>query len=81
MLFGSYRKGDDTDKSDIDMAVEVLGEDPIRIIERFAQIPQLGFRQHVPVNVHVFNRANIDLNLFANIANGIVLDGFLEVRP
>ncbi|MFH1432554.1 MAG: nucleotidyltransferase domain-containing protein [archaeon] len=80
ILFGSYRKGDDNEKSDIDIAVEVLDDEDVRIFE-VGIIPQLGYRINVPVNVHVFSRNKIDLNLFANIANGIVLEGFLEVRP
>lgn len=79
VLFGSYRKGDDNEKSDIDIAVEVLGEDS-RIIE-IRVIPKLGFRKNVPVNLHVFSRETVDINLFSNIANGIVLEGFLEVKP
>ena len=80
ILFGSYRKGDDDENSDIDLAVEVLGnEDPK--IEQFSIIPQLGYRKNIKVNLYVFSRKNIDLNLFNNIANGIILDGFLEVRP
>ena len=80
ILFGSYRKGDDTEKSDIDIAVEILGEKEMEII-KLGILPELGFRKNVPVNVHVFSRNKINPNLFANIANGIVLDGFLEVRP
>jgi hypothetical protein len=30
--------------------------------------------------LHIFNRNNIDDNLFNNIANGILLWGFLEVK-
>ena len=41
----------------------------------------LGYRKNIKVNLHVFSRKHIDLNVFANIANGIVLNGFLEVRP
>lgn len=80
VLFGSYRKGDDTEQSDIDIAVEVLDDDESRII-RFGVLQRLGYRTEVPVNLHVFSRNRVDLNLFANIANGIVLEGFLEVRP
>jgi predicted nucleotidyltransferase len=80
ILFGSYRKGDDTEKSDIDIAVEVLGDKEIEIVE-LGVLPQFGYRRNVPVNIHVFSRNKIDLNLFANISNGIVLEGFLEVRP
>ena len=79
ILFGSYRKGDDTEKSDIDIAVEVLEEKDLEIIH-LGMIPQLGYRSNVPVNIHIFSRNKINLNLFANIANGIILEGFLEVR-
>ncbi len=79
VLFGSYRKGDDTEKSDIDIAVEVLDDEDVHTIEWI--IPQLGYRKDVPVNLHIFSRNKVDLNLFSNIANGIVLEGFLEVRP
>lgn len=80
ILFGSYRKGDDTDKSDLDIAVEVVGNDEMKIIP-FANLSQLGYRKNIQVNLHLFSRNKIDLNLFSNIANGIILEGFLEVRP
>ena len=79
ILFGSYRWGTDTEESDIDIAVEVINNDSIKII-RLGIIEQLGYKKNIPVNLHVFSRNKIDLNLFSNIANGIVLDGFLEVR-
>jgi len=79
ILFGSYRKGDDNEKSDVDIAVETIDDKDIRIVE-LGVIPQLGYRKSVPVNLHLFSRNKINLNLFANIANGIVLEGFLEVR-
>lgn len=80
ILFGSYRWGSDTEDSDIDIAVEILDNNELEII-RLGTIEQLGYRKKVPVNLHIFSRNKIDLNLFANIANGIVLEGFLEVRP
>ena len=80
ILFGSYRKGDDTEQSDIDIAVEVLGNEEMRI-EKLGNVEELGFRKNVKVNLHIFSRNKVDLNLFANIANGIALSGFLEVRP
>jgi predicted nucleotidyltransferase len=79
VLFGSYRWGEDTEKSDIDIAVEVPDAEELRIIS-LGDIPKLGYRKDVTVNLHVFSRDRIDLNLFSNIANGIVLEGFLEVR-
>jgi predicted nucleotidyltransferase len=79
VLFGSYRKGDDTQESDIDIAVEVAqGEAQV---QHLGTIRQIGFRQNVKVNALVFSRKKIDINLFANIANGIVLEGFLEAKP
>ena len=80
VLFGSYRKGDDTEKSDIDIAVEIAGKGVFEVLQ-LGVLPQLGYRQNVPVNLHIFSRDKIDPNLFANIANGIVLEGFLEVKP
>ena len=80
ILFGSYRGGDDNEESDIDIAVEVLDNKEMEI-KKLGIVEQLGYRKNIPVNLHVFSRNKINLNLFANIANGIVLDGFLEVRP
>ena len=80
VLFGSYRKGDDVRESDLDLAVEVLGNEELQIIE-LGIITNLGYRENVKVNVHVFTRNKIDLNLFTNVANGILLQGLLEVRP
>ncbi len=80
VLFGSYRKGDDTEKSDIDIAVEIIDDKEVQVTE-LGIIPKLGYRTNVTVNLHIFSRNKIDLNLFSNIANGIVLEGFLEVRP
>lgn len=79
ILFGSYRWGTDIEESDIDIAVEVVDNGDLQIF-RLGVIERLGYRKNVPVNIHIFSRNRIDLNLFANIANGIVLDGFLEVR-
>ncbi|MEK6844427.1 MAG: nucleotidyltransferase domain-containing protein [Nanoarchaeota archaeon] len=79
ILFGSYRWGTDIEGSDIDIAVEVIGNHDLQIIQ-MGIIKQLGYRENVPVNMHIFSRNNIDLNLFSNIANGIILDGFLEVK-
>jgi len=80
ILFGSYRAGTDNEKSDIDIAVEVLDNEDIRI-ETLGLIEQFGFRRNVKVNLHIFSRNKVDLNLFTNIANGILLDGLLEVHP
>lgn len=80
ILFGSYRKGDDTENSDIDIAVEITGDEETQIIS-LGTLDQIGYRKNVPINLHIFSRNKIDLNLFSNIANGIILSGFLEVKP
>lgn len=80
ILFGSYRWGDDNEKSDMDIAIETLDNQELNIVE-FGKIDVFGYRKKVPINLHVFSRNKIDLNLFANISNGIILDGFLEVHP
>ena len=79
ILFGSYRRGDDVHNSDLDIAVEVPKLGSVKHIE-FTKM-DLGFRKNVPVHLLIFSRESIDANLFANIANGIVLEGFLEVKP
>ncbi|MEK6940706.1 MAG: nucleotidyltransferase domain-containing protein [Nanoarchaeota archaeon] len=79
-LFGSYRWGDDTEESDIDIAIEVLDNKQIEI-SKLCTIKYLGYRKNIQVNIHTFSRNKIDLNLFSNIANGIILEGFLEVKP
>lgn len=79
ILFGSYRWGSDTEDSDIDIAAEVLGNQEPEIMP-LGKIEQVGYRKNVQVNLYIFSRDKVDLNLFANIVNGIVLDGFLEVR-
>ncbi len=80
ILFGSYRKGDDTENSDIDIAVETLDNKEVHLTT-LGTIPTLGYRKDVAVNILQFNRNKVDLNLFANLVNGIVLYGFLEARP
>ena len=80
ILFGSYRKGDDNQDSDIDLAAEIINDEEPRIIE-LPSIQQFGYRKNVKVNLYIFSRNKIDLNLFSNIANGIILEGFLEVIP
>lgn len=80
VLFGSYRKGDDIETSDLDIAVEIIDNEGPKIIE-LGHLDNFGYRKNIPVHLYIFSRNNVDINLFANIANGIVLEGFLEVRP
>ena len=79
VLFGSYRKGEDMSNSDVDIAIEsgeakkyqIIG---LRDLLEFEKI--IGRR----IQIHIFNRENMDIGVFNNIANGILLWGFLEVN-
>lgn len=79
ILFGSFRKGEDTSTSDIDIAIESDAVKDYKI---------LGLRQLTDfekiigrnIQIHEFNRKSIENGLFNSIANGIVLMGFLEVN-
>ena len=78
VLFGSFRKGEDLSNSDIDIAIEsgeakeyqVIG---LRELSEFESM--IGRR----IQLHLFSREHIDLNVFNNVANGILLWGFLKV--
>jgi predicted nucleotidyltransferase len=79
ILFGSFRKGEDLSSSDIDIAIESnetkeYQTTGLRELSEFESI--IGRK----IQIHLFNREGIDINLFNNIANGILLWGFLEVK-
>jgi predicted nucleotidyltransferase len=78
ILMGSFRRGEDGMTSDIDIAVEVADEiEPKDMhFEEFTDFEENIGRK---VQVHVFNRKNVDDNVFLNMANGMVLYGLLEV--
>ncbi len=79
ILFGSFRLGEDRSDSDIDIAIETTEDVDVgtvrpKGIDAFEAL--LGRK----IQVILFNRKNIDPNLFTNIANGILLLGGLEVK-
>ncbi len=69
VLFGSFAKGEDTEKSDIDIAVlsRTEGDIDMNIMGR-------------EVSVKAFDPADIPRNMLESLANGIVLYGYLEVK-
>jgi predicted nucleotidyltransferase len=79
ILFGSFRKGEDISSSDIDIAIEIYDTSKYQIVS-LSELSTLEKKLGKKIHLHLFNRTNIDLNLFNNIANGIVLWGFLEVK-
>ncbi len=80
VLFGSFRKGEDFSTSDIDIAIESETEEykTVRLATLIGAFEREIGRK---IQIHLFNRRNIDLHVFNNIANGILLAGFLEVKP
>ncbi|MBI2658483.1 nucleotidyltransferase domain-containing protein [Candidatus Woesearchaeota archaeon] len=80
VLFGSFRKGEDLSASDIDIAIE---NDELKEYKtlQLNQLTEFESAINRKIQIHLFNRKNIDENVFNNIANGIVLLGFLEVKP
>lgn len=71
ILFGSYQKGEDTEKSDIDIFIECKKEklDITSFEKKLGRKIELHFNDN-------FNSYPKELK--NNIINGIVLDGFLE---
>lgn len=79
VLFGSFRKGEDSSTSDIDIAIEdrfAKDHEAVRLadLDKFEKLINRN------IQIHEFNRESIDNGLFNSIANGIVLMGFLEVK-
>lgn len=79
ILFGSFRKGDDISSSDIDIAIEVDAE---KEYETKSLNELSEFEKYIKksIQIHLFHRNTVDTHVFNNIANGIVLQGFLEVQ-
>ncbi len=85
VLIGSFRRGEDISTSDIDIAVETLEDAEAKIVrpdglEQYER-ERKGFFAGRKIEIHLFNRSSVDINFFNNVANGIVLSGFLEVKP
>ncbi len=89
VLFGSFRKAEDAENSDIDIGVELDSSGETKTIELRAH-PKITGQQREGVmalekvlqrkfSITLFDQKNVDQNLFNSIANGIVLSGFLEV--
>ena len=80
ILFGSFRRGEDFSTSDIDIAIET---DEVEEYKTTKLKILIDFERIInrKIQIHVFNRKDVDNHVFNNIANGIVLSGFLEVKP
>ena len=73
VVFGSYAKGEDIEKSDIDLFMESTKKDID--LGRFEKT----LKRKVQLFIHRDIREIPNLHLANNILNGIVLNGFVEV--
>jgi predicted nucleotidyltransferase len=73
VLFGSYAKGEDIEKSDIDIAV---------ITEKRLNLKLDNFERELKRNIHLIEVMQKDIKpaLMNNLANGTVLYGYLKVK-
>lgn len=89
ILIGSFRKGEDITNSDIDIAIESekSGDETLVLDKKMLTgelkktIENIEKTLSRKIQILLFSRKTIDMNLFKNIANGIVLWGFLDVKP
>jgi len=72
ILFGSYSKGTDTEKSDIDLAI-------IAQKKKSADLRKFEITLARKINLHIIDVQTTDKEFKNSLANGIVLEGFLEV--
>lgn len=74
IVFGSYAKGEDNEKSDIDLYIETPSKKDINLRD---------FEGILKRNIQIFRHKNFfeikNKELMNNIANGILLNGFVEV--
>ena len=71
VLFGSYSRGEDTSKSDIDIAVIVSSQ-------KRPDLRQFEKKLSRRIELSLFARKEVSKEFFNNIINGIVLKGFLK---
>lgn len=79
VLFGSFRRGEDFSTSDIDIAIETNEANEYKTIG-LRELSDFEKDCGRKIQMHLFNRKHVDEHVFNNIANGIVLFGFLEVK-
>ena len=64
VLFGSFRKGEDIEGSDIDIAIEMDNIKELQIIN-LPELKDLEGQLNRRINLYLFNRKTIDLNFFS----------------
>ncbi len=72
MLFGSFARGEDTSKSDIDIAVVARGGKSLDLKKFEAKIGR-------KINVYEIKLKECTKEFLNNLANGIVIYGYLKL--
>ena len=72
VLFGSYAQGEDTENSDIDLAI---------ITKRKMNLNMQSFQKKLgrKIKIQELEKAKITREFLTTLANGIVLAGYLEL--
>ncbi|HLC88984.1 MAG TPA: nucleotidyltransferase domain-containing protein [Candidatus Nanoarchaeia archaeon] len=73
ILFGSYRKGEDTEESDIDLAV-------ITALKLQFDWAPFEKKLHRKIRVLELKKGKIEAEFKSTLANGIVLYGYLDLK-
>ena len=73
ILFGSYSKGEDIEGSDIDIGI-ITGKSIKNDVRSFEKILE---RQ---INIHELKKERIQKEFWNTLSNGIVIDGYLDVK-
>lgn len=74
VVFGSYARGEDVENSDIDLYLETTSKKKINL-EKYEKILQRKIQLFIYKNIHKLENKE----LANNIANGIILNGFMEI--
>lgn len=72
VLFGSYSRGEDISRSDIDIAV-------ITKNKKRADLSRFEAKLQRKISLSLFTQKEISEEFFSNLVNGIVLRGFLKI--
>lgn len=73
VLFGSYSKGEDTERSDIDIAIIGSNEKQIKIEDYEKKLNRR-------INIDFIDFSKLKIELKESIINGIVLSGYIRLK-
>jgi len=73
ILFGSYARGEDTESSDVDIAVIT---DRKQVIESYTKYENMLKRK---ISLKIINAKKLTKEFASSLANGIVLYGYFEI--